>query len=100
MGYHPTTRRREYREAWLGRRRTYSCRECEEKFQEDRLSPLPEIDRVCPECRARTCAYTFTNPKNGKELQIRASHAELATVRAWRINPNLTFKIPQPEKAA
>ncbi len=99
MGYHPTTRCREYREGWLGRRRSYTCRECGIKFEEDKLSPLPEIDRVCPDCRKRTYVYTFVNKRSGKELLIRASDAELATVRAWKISPNLTFKVPQPDRS-
>lgn len=50
MGYHPTTRSREYREAWKGRRRTYGCRGCGEKFQVDTLDPVPEKARYCSEC--------------------------------------------------
>lgn len=92
MGNHPTTRNREFRQGWIGRRRNYTCRECAIKFQVDTLGSWPEIDRVCPECRRRTRVYTFVNPKNGREVQVRASDAELATLRAWRINPNLTFK--------
>ena len=47
----PTTRSREYREGWIGRRRTYKCRECGLKFQVDTREPLPEKDRVCQVCR-------------------------------------------------
>lgn len=49
----PTTRCREYREGRMGRRRTYRCRYpgCGKKFQEDRLGPLPEDERFCPDCR-------------------------------------------------
>lgn len=95
MGYHPTTRCREYREGWTGRRRNYFCRECGHTFQSDTSSSLQEIDRVCPDCRSHTAVYTFTNKRTGKDTQVRASNAELATLRAWQINKNLTFKIPQ-----
>jgi len=97
MSNQPTTRCREYKEGCIGRRRTYICQKCGAKFQEDRLTSLPEIDRVCPECREHTHVYTFTNKRTGKDVQVRAPNAELATLRAWEINPNLTFKIPQPE---
>lgn len=95
MGYHPTTRSREYRQGWLGRRRTYRCRECGNKFQEDRMEPMPEYNRVCPDCRRRTSVFTFVNKRTGKERQVRATDVELATLRAWDLSPNLTFKIPQ-----
>lgn len=94
MGNHPTTRSRQHREGWLGRKKNYICRECHQPFQVDTLNPLPEIDRVCPDCRQRTYVYTFTNPKDGKDVPIRASNVELATLRAHHINPSLTFKIP------
>ena len=96
MDYCPETKCREYREGWVGRRRKYICRECHTKFQADTLKPLPEIDRVCFYCRIRTSVYTFVDKVTGKETQIRASHGELASLRAWKINPNLTFKIPAP----
>jgi len=82
---------------WLGRRKNYICRECQTQFQVDTISPLPDIDRVCPDCKARTSVYTFTNTKTGKDKQIRACDSELATLRAWVISPNFTFKIPQSE---
>lgn len=88
------TRCREYREGWLGRRRMYRCSECHNKFQVDTLNPLPQIEHVCLDCRKRTNVYTFTNKRTGKDMQIRASDAELATLRAWEISHNLTFKIP------
>lgn len=93
-----TSRCRQKAEGWLGRRKTYTCTECREQFQADTLNPLPEIDRVCPYCKKNTYAYTFTNVKTGKDKQVRASDAELATLRAWQISPNLTFKVPQPER--
>lgn len=40
-------------------------------------------------------SYTFINKVTGEEIQVRASDAELATLKAWQINQNLTFKIPQ-----
>lgn len=36
---------------WLGRRRNYRCRQCGEKFQVDIRDPIPETERICPECR-------------------------------------------------
>ncbi len=89
------SRSREKMEGCIGRRRTYSCTECQKSFQEERLSPLPEIDKVCPMCRINTHVYTFTNQRSGKDIQVRASNVELATLRAFDISPNLTFKIPQ-----
>jgi transposase-like protein len=50
MSFRPTTRCREYREGWLGRRRTYKCRTCGNKFQVDTLGPLPEKLRNCKDC--------------------------------------------------
>jgi hypothetical protein len=47
---HIVSRTREYREGWLGRRRTYKCRVCGTKFQVDTLNPLPENKRVCSSC--------------------------------------------------
>jgi len=96
MGYNPTTISREYREGSIGRRRTYSCTECHVKFQENRLISLPDIDKVCPKCRINTHVYTFTNKRTGIDKQVRASSVELATLRAWGISRNLTFKIPLP----
>lgn len=92
----PATRTREYKEGWLGRRRTYHCTECNDKFQVDTLNPLPNIERVCPACRVITNVYTFVD-KRGKEVLIRAPNSELATLRAWRRNTSLTYKIPQAE---
>ena len=46
-----TTRRREYREGAVGRRRTYRCRKRDNKYQIESLGSLPIGDRVCPECR-------------------------------------------------
>ena len=58
MGYHPTTRSREYREGWIGRRRTYRCRNCSEKFQVDTSNPLPLKDRLCYACRLKRSEVT------------------------------------------
>lgn len=88
------SRRREKIEGWNGRKRNYTCRECGVKFQVDTLAPLSVIDRVCPNCKSRTYIYTFTDKQTGEDKQIRASNAELAILRAWKINPNLTFKLP------
>lgn len=99
MGYQPTTRSRAYREGWQGRRRCYHCRECGVKFQADILSPLSEIDKVCPECRNHTTVFTFVDKITGEEQLVRASDSELATLRAWNLNPNLTFKVKELEVA-
>jgi len=48
---HDTSRCREKTEGKISRRRTYKCRKCGEKFQEDRLKPLPEAHRICPACQ-------------------------------------------------
>ena len=48
----PTTRCREYREGWTGRRRNYKCRGCGQKFQHDG-NQLPEKLRYCGECREK-----------------------------------------------
>lgn len=36
---------------WMGRRRWYRCRKCDKHFMVDTGKPLPEEDRLCPECR-------------------------------------------------
>ncbi len=45
-----SSRSREKQEGWLGRRRTYKCRGCGEKFQTDTRDPIPEKERRCPKC--------------------------------------------------
>lgn len=35
----------------MSRRRTYRCRQCGNKFQQDRTSSLPLKERICPMCR-------------------------------------------------
>lgn len=87
------SRRREKMEGIVSRRRTLHCSECGKDIQADSLNSIPEIDRVCSDCRMTTGVYTFVNKRSGKELQIRAPDAELATLRAWGISPNLTLKI-------
>ncbi len=89
-----TSRCREKIEGWNGRKRNYICRECGVTFQVDTLASLPIIDRVCPDCKSRTCIYTFTDKQTEEDKEIRAPDVELATLRAWKINPNLTFKLP------
>lgn len=84
-----TSRSRQKMEGWIGRRRTYRCRQCNLKFQVDTLNPLPIKDRICPECK--DYAYLFVD-KDGREVEVRANSAELATLRAWKINPELRFK--------
>lgn len=90
-----TSRCREKTEGWKGRRRNYRCRECGVKFQANTLSALPEIDRVCPNCRIMTQVYTFEDKQTGKKWQTRTGDIELATLRAWKINPNYTLKLSQ-----
>ena len=89
------SRCREKVEGWRGRKRTYKCIECQTKFQVDTLEPLPKHERLCTYCNTHTSLYIFIDKNTGKEKQIRASSPELATLRAWDINPNLTVKIPQ-----
>ncbi len=36
--------------------------------------------------------YKFVDKQDGREVKVKAPSAELATLRAWRINPNLTFR--------
>lgn len=88
-------RSREKLEGWQGRHRTYFCTECSKPIHVDTLKPLPKIDRVCPECKKWTEVYTFVNKHSHKEHPVRAHGAELATLRAWKISPNLTFKISE-----
>ncbi len=82
----------------LGRWRTYHCTECRQEITVETLNPLPKIEQCCSNCKSNTGIYTFINKRSSKELQIRASNAELATLRAFAISPNLTFKIPQPNE--
>jgi len=89
----PTTRCREYKEGWKGRKRTYKCRECGEKFQVDTLNALPLEDRICPPCKERTHVYTFIDKQTGKECEVRAVDPELATLRAKHFNYKLKFKV-------
>jgi len=49
MSLKPTTRSREYRGGWMGRKRNYICRKCGEKFQHDGFQ-LTEKERICPPC--------------------------------------------------
>ena len=58
---------REKVEGWLGRRRTYRCRQCRQKFQVDRLNPLPEKDRICEICRTKEGEL---NEKSHKDSDI------------------------------
>lgn len=80
-----TSRSREKLEGWRGRRRTYICRVCRNKFQVDTLEPLKV--RICPNCKG----YQFVNSK-GDIIKVDAPDAELATLRAWKIDPTLTFR--------
>ena len=88
---------REKTEGWLGRKRTYICRQCHLKFQVDRLAPLPKNERICHHCKDGY-PFTFTAKQTGQDVVVKASDSELATLRAWQINPNLTFKVPQPKQ--
>ena len=90
-----TSRCREKVEGWRGRRRTYKCMECQTKLHVDTLNPLPKDNRLCDYCQRHTFLYTFVNKKTGKERQVRASSVELATLRAWDINSNLTIKMSE-----
>jgi len=90
-----TSRCREKIEGWRGRRRTYICLACGDKFQVDTLESLPKGEKLCSHCQDNTYPYMFTDKETGIDKEIRASSAEFATLRAWNINPKLTFKIPQ-----
>ena len=91
---HTTTSSREYTEGWKGRRRSYHCTECNEKFQVDTLNSLPVIDRVCRLCKLLTSIYVFVD-KKGKEFLIRGPNFEHATLKAMGKNNTLKFKVPQ-----
>ncbi len=87
-----TSHCREKTQGWLGRRRTYRCRECKAKFQVDALRPVPVKDRICYACKYKY-AYVFKDEVTGEETVIKGTpDVELATLRAWQTNPNLTFK--------
>ena len=89
----PTTRTREYREGKISRRRTYKCLECKRKFQVDTLNPLPDIDKYCHDCKLSTVLYTFISKTTGKTYQTRCIDQELATLRAWKVDPALELNI-------
>lgn len=55
-----TSRKREKIEGRLGRRRTYKCRSCGQKFQVDTIGPLPEKERLCLICKVEN--GQFINP--------------------------------------
>lgn len=73
---------REYREGWTGRRSTYKCRNCGNKFQVDTRAALPEHSKYCVDC-GRLPLWTFQNAR-GKIFQTRCMDLELATLRAWQ----------------
>ena len=81
----------------IGRRRTYTCTECHLEFQEELMNPLPEKGRICRHCRYGY-SYTFTDKETGQDIVVKATDSELATMRAWKINPNLTFKMTRPSE--
>lgn len=79
---------------WLGRRRTYRCRQCGQKFKVDTPHALPEGARLCSTCRPiGEYPFKFVDKTTGKKQVVFAGDAELATLRAWKINPNLTFDV-------
>ncbi len=86
------SRCRERAEGRKSRRRTYRCRQCHLKFQVDTLRPLPERDRVCRICKPEY-PYPFVDKQTGEETQISATSAEVSTLRAWKQNRNLTFRV-------
>ncbi len=87
-----TSRCREKTEGWLGRRRTYCCRECHLAFRVDTLDPLPEEKRICHQCKDGS-PYTFTDKLNGEDIVVKGTDVIFATLRAHNINPHLTFKV-------
>ncbi len=46
---------------WLGKRRTYKCRMCGDKFQVDTKDPLPLYERKCPKCKDISLAISVAN---------------------------------------
>lgn len=76
-------------------KRTYPCSECHKPIEIKSLLPPPEIDRICDDCIRNTNIYIFVDRDTGKEVPVRAGDVELASLRAWKINLNLKFKIPQ-----
>ncbi len=43
-------------------------------------------------------AYPFLNKLTGEKQIVMAIDPQLATLRAWKINPNLTFDIEEVKK--
>lgn len=72
--------------------RTYECTECHNNFQKKSILPLPRNKRICQECLRTVPVFKFIDKITGKTVPVRAGDVELATLRAWRISPNLTFK--------
>ncbi len=89
----PTTRSRAYREGKASRRRTIRCRNCNKKVKFDTVGTVREDEKYCPTCRIllHLSVYKFTNKNNpaGEITYITAPDFELATLRAWKINPDL-----------
>lgn len=77
--------------------RLYQCAECLNPFKYKSLLPLSPIEQVCDYCNRHTSIYQFIDKSTQKVVPVRAGDVELATLRAWKINSNLTFKIPQGE---
>ena len=78
-----TTRSREYREGWTGRRRTYECRACGEKFQHDG-GQLPLKACICPSCR--------TDPENLAIFQISVLERKIELLKRKVIELEIALK--------
>lgn len=76
-------------------KRVYECSECHKNFEARTVMPLPKNKRVCQECVRTVPVFKFVDRVTGKTLSVRAGDVELATLRAWAINPNLTFNVPK-----
>ena len=87
-----SSRCRETKDGWRGRRRTYICRICGQKLQVDTLNPLPEKERTCHLCKSPgKYPFPFIDKVTKENQIVHASNAELATLKAYELNPNLTF---------
>ena len=52
------------------------------------------MERICPTCKTiEDYPFTFIDKKTGLREVIYASSTELATLRAWKKNPNLTLPL-------
>ncbi len=55
-------------------------------------------DNELDDILTRESEYPFVDKNNGETIKIKAGDAILATLRAWKINPNLTYDIAESNK--